>query len=602
MANPFLTLGGLAVGVIVAGIGILQVPGWVASAQDAAAIDSLSNIHQAQVIRNNTGGGYTGDWNVLSGGSSLASLGAFERPVMTLASGDTPESSFTLAYGVTLADLGANTAGTEWCAIVQSASGNYFAASQEVPVTKKALTAEAAATSAKCTSETTTKLVNDRFSAEIDMRYRTPLQAFDLWLSGSPDGTIDWGDGSEPVAAKAGLNSHMYAEAKAYTVTLKGTFPQINFTNQAPAQHAIPTDAVFVTKVTEWGATGTVSAEKMFYGSANLTHVATPPAGITDMSEMFRDAGKFNQPINDWDVSQVTDMNGMFNYAHSFNQPLNAWKMGKVEDLTQMFYRALEFNQPIGDWDVSSAKLMHTMFSASGTDIYYGNYMKFNQDISKWNVSGVTDMSGMFTGAKDFNQDLGGWDVANVKQMSSMFAYTSFNSPLAEWKTLNVKNMSNMFEDTPFNHPIEKWNVSAVTSMNNMFKGSEFNQPLGQWNVSAVRQTNGMFQDSPFNQPLDTWVTGSNNSMIGMFAGTPFNHSIDKWNVANVYNMSSMFRDSSYNQPLTSWNTKSVQNMTEMFSNSKFNQNVSSWDVRKVTEFESFGPNMSAENIPAKFR
>lgn len=44
MANPFLTLGGLAVGVIAAGFGMLQVPGWVASAQDASAKNDISQV------------------------------------------------------------------------------------------------------------------------------------------------------------------------------------------------------------------------------------------------------------------------------------------------------------------------------------------------------------------------------------------------------------------------------------------------------------------------------------------------------------------------------------------------------------------------------
>jgi len=30
------------------------------------------------------------------------------------------------------------------------------------------------------------------------------------------------------------------------------------------------------------------------------------------MSQMFRDATNFNQPLDNWDVSKVTDMRGMF--------------------------------------------------------------------------------------------------------------------------------------------------------------------------------------------------------------------------------------------------------------------------------------------------
>lgn len=44
MANPFLVLGGIAVGIITAGFGILQVPGWVASAQDASAQNDIAQV------------------------------------------------------------------------------------------------------------------------------------------------------------------------------------------------------------------------------------------------------------------------------------------------------------------------------------------------------------------------------------------------------------------------------------------------------------------------------------------------------------------------------------------------------------------------------
>ena len=43
--------------------------------------------------------------------------------------------------------------------------------------------------------------------------------------------------------------------------------------------------------------------------------------------------GNFNQPLNNWNVSNVTDMKEMFERAHSFNQPLNKWNVSNVEDM-----------------------------------------------------------------------------------------------------------------------------------------------------------------------------------------------------------------------------------------------------------------------------
>jgi len=44
-------------------------------------------------------------------------------------------------------------------------------------------------------------------------------------------------------------------------------------------------------------------------------------------------AESFNQPLNDWNVSNVTNMNFMFQNARSFNQPLHApWYHEESED------------------------------------------------------------------------------------------------------------------------------------------------------------------------------------------------------------------------------------------------------------------------------
>jgi len=58
MANPFLVLGGVAVGVITAGIGVLAVPGWIESAQDSAAINDVAQVTIAQEAAQMTGGTY----------------------------------------------------------------------------------------------------------------------------------------------------------------------------------------------------------------------------------------------------------------------------------------------------------------------------------------------------------------------------------------------------------------------------------------------------------------------------------------------------------------------------------------------------------------
>jgi surface protein len=48
---------------------------------------------------------------------------------------------------------------------------------------------------------------------------------------------------------------------------------------------------------------------------------------------MFYRAKNFNQPIGDWDTSNVKNMVYMFNGAESFNQPIGNWDVSKVTDM-----------------------------------------------------------------------------------------------------------------------------------------------------------------------------------------------------------------------------------------------------------------------------
>ena len=67
--------------------------------------------------------------------------------------------------------------------------------------------------------------------------------------------------------------------------------------------------------------------------------------------------------INTWDVSNVTDMSDMFKNAINFNQPLNNWDVSNVAAMSSMFFGARNFNQPLNNWDVSNV----TNTSEAGT-------------------------------------------------------------------------------------------------------------------------------------------------------------------------------------------------------------------------------------------
>jgi surface protein len=90
------------------------------------------------------------------------------------------------------------------------------------------------------------------------------------------------------------------------------------------------------------------------------------------MQLMFNDADAFNQPLENWDVSNVHYMPYMFKSADSFNQPLGNWNTSNVSDMRQMFLNASSFNQSLGNWDIGNLSMISQMLNFCGMDC--GNY------------------------------------------------------------------------------------------------------------------------------------------------------------------------------------------------------------------------------------
>ncbi len=88
----------------------------------------------------------------------------------------------------------------------------------------------------------------------------------------------------------------------------------------------------------------------------------TCTSGISNMSELFRHKGGFNDDIGSWDVSHVTNMKFMFADADSFNQDIGSWDVSNVSNMESMFEEDENFNQDIGDWDVSNVTNVKKMF------------------------------------------------------------------------------------------------------------------------------------------------------------------------------------------------------------------------------------------------
>ena len=274
--------------------------------------------------------------------------------------------------------------------------------------------------------------------------------------------TVNWGDGSISKNVHKSI-THTYSKDEKYTVKISGAFPAIYLNNDGKNfnnfNYVGNSDKLI--EIKQWGNIKWKSFKNAFAGANDLKIIATDTPNlknVKDMSGAFADnnTNTFNN-INKWDVSNVTDMNNMFKSAGAFNQPLNKWDVSNVTDMSNMFANANLFNQPLDKWDVSNVTNMSGMFDMATS---------FNQNISKWDVSNVTDMNEMFANAWSFDQPLNNWNVSNVTDMNNMFYNAeAFNQPLDKWDVSNVTNMSGMFEmATPFNQNISKWDVSNVTN------------------------------------------------------------------------------------------------------------------------------------------
>ena len=65
----------------------------------------------------------------------------------------------------------------------------------------------------------------------------------------------------------------------------------------------------------------------------------------------------------------------MFNNAESFNNPLNNWDTSDVANMESMFENALSFNQPINNWEIYSVMYADYMFNGAKSldkEMYYG--------------------------------------------------------------------------------------------------------------------------------------------------------------------------------------------------------------------------------------
>ena len=285
----------------------------------------------------------------------------------------------------------------------------------------------------------------------------------------------------------------------------------------------------------------------------------------------------FNQPIGNWDVSNVRYFQDMF-YASQFNQDISAWDVSNSEGSMARMFSSTPFNQPIGNWNVSNVTSMREMF-------YQAN--SFNQDISFWDVSSVTDMTRMFYNASSFNQDLSSWNTYGVSGCENFCIFTS------NWELPKpIFNSCNEESGCEYPNPV-------YLDENGITVKAQSWAEVGQIGyvgdvLYTIADNNTYIGGVAAGATLTKYCTTLVTDMSNLFNSYP-NSYISTWDTSNVTNMERMFYDTNIayadSDYFSSWDVSSVTNMAEMFRNISginwSNQDISSWDVSSVTDMSA---------------
>jgi surface protein len=268
--------------------------------------------------------------------------------------------------------------------------------------------------------------------------YDTSLEPANLTVSvpvnnvtGSPNVTINWGDGTTSTATTSGFVTKTYATPGVYVVQISGSMTRLSFGGGASSTN----NRLKLVRCLSFGNIGITSLTDGFRNCTNLVECpAQLPvnSAVTNLSGMFA-GSSFNGDISAWNTAAVTLMNHMFFSNTAFNQPIGSWNTAAATNMSQMFNFATAFNQPIGSWNTATVQNMSQMFNFATA---------FNQPIGNWNTSSVTTMVNMFSSATAFNQPIGNWNVSNVAFFNSMFgSATAFTQDISNWDIRRATNL-----------------------------------------------------------------------------------------------------------------------------------------------------------------
>jgi surface protein len=113
---------------------------------------------------------------------------------------------------------------------------------------------------------------------------------------------------------------------------------------------------------------------------------------------MFLNATSFNQPLDNWDVSQVTNMSFMFSNASSFNQDISVWCVEQIPaEPTDFALNTALQTSFFPDWGAVCEPLSINEDNFTTLKVYPNpvkNWLNINFGSSNQQVITITDVNG----------------------------------------------------------------------------------------------------------------------------------------------------------------------------------------------------------------
>jgi surface protein len=342
---------------------------------------------------------------------------------------------------------------------------------------------------------------------------------------------IDWGDGNVSIHTQTlapnntigGANvTHTYASAGGYQIKISPRLVvggdglhRVLFNNGG--------DRLKLLEINNWGKCIWSSMENAFRGCSNFDCLAIDLPNfstLTNTGGMFMNCTNFryNEIIDDWDMSNVTSLgtsfnDGMFRGCSNFNQSLKNWNISKVVAAQGLFMGCTSLSKlDVSNWDVS--KMFRVIYMFAGCS----SLQTIN--VSNWNTSSFRELRQLFAGCSSIQTlDTSNWVIANLASNDSGFLEIFFGCT-------NLQNVD-----------VTNWDVSTIPNFSRIFQNcsSLVNIDLSNWNTSNVNDYSFAFSScNLLQESLGTFVIrstanlGGSNQMLSV-SNTTFGTNLQEW-------------------------------------------------------------------------